>query len=795
MIQQYIVNSSPKGYFRGKSKMKKRLISILLTICMVTCLFSGMSITAHADGVKTTEYTLQAGDNVYTVCKRLGIDFYANYDWITKTNNIKNYSALSVGTKLILPLGDTTGIVAGGSANSGSSTVTPGSASLKVQGNDKIVSYLVPHTVAYGETLYDLCNAKGINYKDNVDYILKLNGLKNANRIAVGRTLLFPATKAPAAGSCIAVVSHKIVSGDATYNLCQSYGISYADNLELMKVLNNKSNMASIKTGQTLLLPVPTTIVPASSGGNGDNSGSNVGSNNNNNSGSDNTNNNNSGSNNADKTAYKITQNTTNVNEGSYSILVNNKSQSTAVSGDTVTVNVTAKKGYRLDYVSVVDAKGNSIKVNTTTFTMPASDVTISVKFVADADYKITSAYSNNGSFTVTVNGDEVNKAAEGQTVKINADPAFGYELESITVTRSTNSATTLTVTNQSFVMPKYDVTVKVTFKSAVAHDIELGTYAYGTFTTSINGSTVTKAMSGDIVKVDTKPLDGYGVSKITVTGVNNGEKVEVNGDSFVMPAYKVKVEVKFSADEFNVIANSSTGGTYTVNKTTAKVGDWMQVVATPDTGYVVDKVYYTDGEGKQVEVTSSDYSFLMPARDTTISVSFRLRPYYFTVDSCTKLYVGSEEVTTAKYGETVTIKVNPTAGYKVKEVTAKRTANGKAIDITANKDGSYKLTMPAGNVTIEVKYAMVDYKLSASVPKVKDKTPGSVKFEVGGVETTTAQMGQCVKVVIDAKDGYTPTSIVVTCDGKEVGVNGGTGEFQMPAGAVKVTVTFTKNS
>ena len=83
--------------------------------------------------------------------------------------------------------------------------------------------------------------------------------------------------------------------------------------------------------------------------------------------------------------------------------------------------------------------------------------------------------------------------------------------------------------------MPKYDVTVSVTFKSAVAHDIELGTYAYGTFTTSINGSTVTKAMSGDIVKVDTE------LGLIAVRGAIPGPKGGVVFVKNTVKVHKVK--------------------------------------------------------------------------------------------------------------------------------------------------------------------------------------------------------------------------------------------------------------
>ena len=46
--------------------MKKRLISVLLTLCLAAALFSSMSVTAFA--ADTIKYTLKSGDTVYGVC-------------------------------------------------------------------------------------------------------------------------------------------------------------------------------------------------------------------------------------------------------------------------------------------------------------------------------------------------------------------------------------------------------------------------------------------------------------------------------------------------------------------------------------------------------------------------------------------------------------------------------------------------------------------------------------------------------------------------------------------------------
>ena len=71
---------------------------------------------------------------------------------------------------------------------------------------------------------------------------------------------------------------------------------------------------------------------------------------------------------------------------------------------------------------------------------------------------------SSNGTFVLTVGGQTVNSANQGQTVTVVPIPDKGYSLESITVTRA-GSAERVAVSGNSFVMPAYEVTIVVTFK------------------------------------------------------------------------------------------------------------------------------------------------------------------------------------------------------------------------------------------------------------------------------------------------------------------------------------------
>ena len=80
--------------------------------------------------------------------------------------------------------------------------------------------------------------------------------------------------------------------------------------------------------------------------------------------------------------------------------------------------------------------------------------------------YDITANAATNGSYTVKVNGSAAASAQLNDTVTVTPAASSGYELDTITVCKTGDTATTVPVTNGSFTMPAYGVTVSVTFKT-----------------------------------------------------------------------------------------------------------------------------------------------------------------------------------------------------------------------------------------------------------------------------------------------------------------------------------------
>ena len=134
--------------------------------------------------------------------------------------------------------------------------------------------------------------------------------------------------------------------------------------------------------------------------------------------------------------------------------------------------------------------------------------------------------------------------AMEGTTVSITATPEPGYMVGTYTVYKTGSPNTTVTVSsNGTFTMPAYAVTVSATFvQNNNYYDITLGTVSHGSISAS-----ATSAKSGTIINLTATPANGYSLYSWYVfkTGDMN-TTVNVNGNSFVMPAFNVTVMATF---------------------------------------------------------------------------------------------------------------------------------------------------------------------------------------------------------------------------------------------------------
>ena len=627
--------------------MKKRLISMLLTVLMVASLFGGMSVSAYADeAYATQEYTVKSGDTLLHICDKLGLNWYNCQAAINKLNNISEaqYRKLTVGQTIKLPAtdADAAKIVKAGTSSSSSTggTVITGGTGSSTSGSSSASGvnaayWLIPYTMQKGETVAGVCNALGINFTAYKDQIKTINNISAWNKVAAGKTLLLPSASAPAAGtSCYAVVAHQIQKGETTYSICNQYGVSYNANASLMQTLNPNTSLTNIKYGKTLYIPVATVITSGSSSSSG--TGSSSGSSSSSGSGSSSGSSSSSGSGSSTTKTYKLSSGT--VKNGKISFTVSGKTVTSAAAGSTVTIVATPDSMCGLESVSLKYADGSATpKVTDGSFTMPACDVVVNATF---AKGYYMGAISAHGTVTLYNNNVATTTAAKGAEITVKVSPDAGYTVSRIYVQKNDGSKTIVKndmKSGSTFTMPDCAVFVCVEYTETAGYKLnKVNTDLKGSYKTLVNGSEVSKASAGATVEIVCSPASGYAAEDkdITVTSVAYNTKIAVVNGKFTMPSSDVNIEVAFqksSQDKYALIAGSEYAGTVTFQvggkeTYTAIKGDTVTVNTSFRTGYdtLYDlEKYVVTGAGNTQELKGSN-TFTMPGYDVTVTPVFK---------------------------------------------------------------------------------------------------------------------------------------------------------------------------
>ena len=139
-----------------------------------------------------------------------------------------------------------------------------------------------------------------------------------------------------------------------------------------------------------------------------------------------------------------------------------------AYEGVPVTLAATPETGYFLSSWEVEDADNNPVTVDGNTFFMPQSDVTVSATF--EKGLTVSMASVMNGSISA-----DPSCLLQGTTVNLTATPAAGYVIDKWVVFKTGDVNTTVTVNDNSFTMPDYDVTVSAIFMPQQSDDVTIG--------------------------------------------------------------------------------------------------------------------------------------------------------------------------------------------------------------------------------------------------------------------------------------------------------------------------------
>ena len=249
------------------------------------------------------------------------------------------------------------------------------------------------------------------------------------------------------------------------------------------------------------------------------------------------------------------------VESGEHGTVTVNKNQ--AKENEQISITATPAESYEVDTVTVTKDDGTGVQVTQGdsgyTFVMPASDVTIAVKFVkteepeppVEPSYDIDAGYMVNGTILV------VESAEEGETVVITVRPDQGYTLDDLMVYDENGDEQRLTVLGSnrySFVMPACDVTVYAYFLEiegerppvdpTPSYDIDKVEEDNGSITVPSG------AQAGTVVTITVRPDEGYELAELAVYDEDGNElrltSAGTNRYSFVMPDGEVTVYAEF---------------------------------------------------------------------------------------------------------------------------------------------------------------------------------------------------------------------------------------------------------
>lgn len=497
----------------------------------------------------------------------------------------------------------------------------------------------------------------------------------------------------------------------------------------------------------------------------------------------------------------------------------------------TVTVNITPAVGYELTYLEYiytdpttgdpVNVKLADTNVDSASFTMPASNVTVKATF-EESVYTITDKTAADAHGTVTIAQPNV---AYKDTATVNVVPEAGYQIASFKATYvdENNKEQTITLKttpdkvlggDYTFTMPAADVEVTATFEPityqiTTDYNKAQGDIRLDDVVTDSSAVAYTKE-----VKVTVTPKTGYELTSLEVLNKATGDQVEdlfpqisdvkAGGDAtFTMPNYDVIVKATFKAITYHVVDDTTdSNGTVTVKTPDVAYRANAFVEVVPEKGYQIKSVVatYTDAAGKMKTITftgkpsdlvaGGTYSFVMPASDVHVVATFTEINYLVNVELTGKGEIRLDEKDTLSYGydykDTVNLTVTPDEGWEIKSV------DSAEATIRDNGNGSYTFTMPASDVTVKVVLVKTGYDVKTAV--IGETNGGTVI-----PSKKVAAIGDNVSATVTARYGYDLKGVVVTGDsGKVYNVDkakDGKYYFTMPAENVTITAEFAKHT
>ncbi len=472
------------------------------------------------------------------------------------------------------------------------------------------------------------------------------------------------------------------------------------------------------------------------------------------------------------------------------------------ISGGTITIQLDAIAAGNYTATIVVESLDANEQVVSIEIPVTA---TVTDPTVVPTTYDVTIAATTNG----TVTADQTS-AVEGATVTLTVTPDEGYQLASLTVTDANDN--TVTVSENSFIMPAANVKVTTTFEQIP--EVTGDRYVL----------TDLADIAADDVVIITMSKDGATYALFSNNGTSSAPTavaVTVADDAIVTSEENIYWNISNSDGNLTIYVNGSTESWLytTAANNGVRVGTNTNSVWTVDTesGYLLNSAttrymgVYNNADWRAYttvnnNITGQTLAFYVKQSGTTpkasivadpASVSFTEQLVGGVVDGAQQTVTITAENLNTTYNEiNVSLKDGSDDVFTVSPATLGISGGTITIQLDAIAAGNYTATIVVESLDANEQVVSIEIPVTATVtdptvvPTTYDVTIAATTNGTVTADQTSAVEGATVTLTVTPDEGYQLASLTVT-DANDNTVTVSENTFVMPAANVTVTATF----
>ena len=245
--------------------------------------------------------------------------------------------------------------------------------------------------------------------------------------------------------------------------------------------------------------------------------------------------------------------------------------------------------------------------------------------------------FNNDNNGTIS-NIDNTINVEEFSEITFTITPNQGYELSLLEIKDLNNNTIEYQPTDNSneysFIMPDSDVTITTVYEKVKSSiNVEI---VNETENLNIELNDVTSVEVGEEVDFKVKPIYGYVVNSITITGENGEEVTYTEGDNpneytFTMPEYDVTITPRYERKKSKVIPKTNTPAKeFKIEVADAQAvvyEDEVKFTVVPPDSFEVSKIDIIDEDDNYIDYhkteIKNEYQFKMPGTDVEITPYF----------------------------------------------------------------------------------------------------------------------------------------------------------------------------